>query len=51
MILESLTFWFVILVLVSLVIGWRYGSKAGVIAWGPTLVLGLAAFLQAAVIR
>jgi hypothetical protein len=33
----------------SAVIGWRYGSKVGVIAWAPTVVIAFAAFLQAAV--
>jgi hypothetical protein len=37
--------------IVSAVVGWRYGSKAGVIAWTPTLVIGFAAFLEAAVTR
>jgi hypothetical protein len=42
----SLAFWFYLLVLVSAAIGWRYGSKAGVIAAVPTLIVGLAAFLH-----
>ena len=37
--------------IVSAVVGWRYGSKAGVIAWTPTVVIGFAAFLEAAVNR